>query len=167
MTDHTPLTPQGEARRDAMLADLLARQSRHHHVRRLQRAAAVAALALIFITLCTVPVLLRPPQPNPAPILVAQQPQPAPAPAINYIATDPTLASRWSVATPVDPAIMIHTEPLAIEYLTDDSLLARLEEIGRPTGLIRSQGRTILTASITEEEPAPGPESGPAPTPPS
>lgn len=162
MTDRTPLTPQGEARRDAMLQDLIARQSRHRRARRLQRAASIATL--MFITFATGILFLRAPRLPLAPRILAQK---VPTPGIEYIETDHTLVSRWTVSASVDPAIVIHTRPLAVEYLTDDTLLATLDRIGRPAGLIRTPGRVTLTTGITDEQPLSGAENAPAPTPPS
>lgn len=47
-----------------------------------------------------------------------------------------------------------------IDYLTDDELLEALRAMGRPTGLIRTQGRVVLTARVTGDEEDPAAEWG-------
>lgn len=65
---------------------------------------------------------------------------------VSIVQTDPGVLDRVAVSTSIDPA----------EYIVDNrQLVAMLAAIGRPAGLIRSQGRTWLTNAVTDRELAP------------
>jgi hypothetical protein len=57
--------------------------------------------------------------------------------------------------SPRETIIAMHTNPsvdLASISVTDHELLDLLNEIGRPTGLVRANGRVWLTAAVTDDE---------------
>lgn len=59
---------------------------------------------------------------------------------ITIVRTDPNILERY----------VSHT-PSKFESMSDETLLASLASLGRPTGLIRYDGRVRLTANVTDD----------------
>ena len=97
----------------------------------------------------------------PAEMLLADAAEQTTALRTQFIRTATLGSSVTVVATTERPLIArIDThQPNAIE-LDDAQLLSLLSEIGRPTGLIRFAGRTMLTDPVTDVELSPPPDSG-------
>ncbi len=150
------LSQSGRQRKGQMLADLTPRVRRVARARQV-RAGVLASAALI--ALASLSILIIPggkPQ-TIAGIDPAQPVEPLP-PIIQVVRTDPTVMVRLAVRTGESPS--------QIKRITDDELLLALAEMGRPTGMIHSQGRTWLTAKVTGDQrnpaatPAISPSSG-------
>lgn len=154
----TELSEQGRARRDAMLAELQSRVVRTARVKRV-RSGVLAAAALGLIA--SLAVLLTPHRvaPPASPVADLSEPTTIPveaapfaAPTILVVRTDPDVLGRCR-ASPDGIAARV-------ERIGDDELLAELVAIGRPAGIIRSQGRTWLTAAVTDKTIVPKGSSG-------
>jgi hypothetical protein len=159
------LSARGETRRGEILEQLY-RAQRTRRRKRLAAKGAIAALPVLAIaalvaTLSGTPSQPpRPPEatghaPDPSPAAVAQNPAAPdpvaplpPAVRIELVRTDPEAAERC----------LVRTEPLRPGVQIDDTeLLALMAEAGRPTGIIRTRDRVILTAGPIEPRPR-GPE---------
>ena len=117
------LTPEGVARREAMLDELVGAMQRVHHGRRVRRRAASAlAVLTIFVGIAWVVGSQLPARPE----IVVHLPQPQP-----------------SDAPP--------TQRL-IQMVDDDELVALLAQLDRPAGIVRSEGRIWLTNAVTDAE---------------
>ncbi len=145
----TELSEQGRARRDAMLAELQSRVVRTARVRRV-RSGVLAAAALGLIA--SLAVLLTPNRVAPpvSPVADLTEPPTIPGEAapnspatILVLRTDPGVLGRYG-APPNSLAVRV-------VRIGDDELLAELAAMGRPAGIIRSQGRTWLTAAVTDK----------------
>jgi hypothetical protein len=139
----TPLSPEGQRRRGEILR-LACGEARLRRQRRAARRAAACGTVVLAIA---VGMWMRPWHPEAPQIakvpLIPHVTLPSPSRAeivIGRIQTDPTLASRWAVPL---------QEP-TWQRLSDDDLLARLQEAGRPAGLAYVDGR----AQILFREPA-------------
>ena len=140
------LSDAGRSRRDAMLPFLQAatvRQGRRRRVRRLAaRGAMTASLSVAVV------VALVNSWPTSSPTGVVQNdslegPQERRLELVSILRTDPGVLDRVAVRTSTDPAA----------YIVDDrQLVVMLAAIGRPAGLVRSQGRTWLTDAVTDDE---------------
>ena len=155
-TQHESLSPEGQARRDAMLGELLADMSQVHRRRRRVRAGAFSSIAaaLILAAVLQVVSLKSPELPiasnvdnvGATPIIAAPVDAGASAAAqpesgIVWVSTDPTVLARMTSApTPI------------VVYINDAELLETLVHIGRPAGLIRFGDRLALSAPVTDEE---------------
>jgi hypothetical protein len=159
MADHRcePLSPEGEARRDAILADLRERVPVEAARRRRRRVAgriggAMAAVAVGVALWQWGSSLTAPGAPAPpGPVAVAPT-VPADAPStvrIELVATEPGIAERYAVRPTV-----------RAERIGDEELLALLAAQGTPTGLVRTPAGVYLTADIGEPEEVPARESG-------
>ena len=132
----TQLTPDGEARRDAMLDELVGAMQRVHHGRRVRRRAAGAlAVLAIFAGMAWVlgsqlPVGDR----AQTDIAVNRPPQHVP----DAVGTERLirLARRTGVIRTVD----------------DNELVALLAQLDRPAGIVRSEGEIWLTNAVTDAE---------------
>lgn len=119
--------------------------------RRIARGRGLALAAMVTIAL-GVTLMARwsiaPPTPS-APIAIAP-PLPAAAPTIETIRTSPAALAAWSIAT--DSTVLARattpTAPTNLERLDDEQLLDLLASIGRPAGIVRSGGKTWLTADV-------------------
>ncbi len=127
-----PLSAEGEARRDAMLAGLLAHVPRAAAARRRRRTAvrgAGATLAAALVVWVWTP--------GGAPTRSSVAP---PASAIVRVATDPGVLARLAPTT----------GGVVVERVSDDELLRTLSAIGRPVGLVRDGDRVALTAEVAD-----------------
>lgn len=140
-----PLSEQGFARRDAMLAGLLEEVPRAASARRRLRTAVVATggVAALALIASVAPLLwnVGPRKPQSTSTRAAIDPV-APS-SIERVATDSSIVARLA---PTSPAI--------VERLSDDDLLRTLSAIGRPVGMTREGGRIALTADVADK-PAP------------
>ncbi len=161
--DRTPaLSEAGEARRDAMLVELQRtmrrRQERLSAVRRTCGTGLLVILLGIAIFLQS-----RPPAPSPAPTpqIVELPPgiapeQPEPRSRIVRIDTDADVVSRYAITPTLRPDVMLTSQDgyLAnVIYVDDSTLLDLLDEMGRPTGIVRMDGRITLTNAVTDPMP--------------
>ncbi len=171
------LSSAGCARREAMLDDLRAevvtRGAQRRRARARNRAIGVSSLGLVIIAAAVVALTVRTPAPGPgAPInepRAHNDPLPTdeaapPRPThqrsqvlilqlvidpdrtpIRIVQVEPGVARRFSTATRARSGALPQ-----ILYLNDAELLTTLAAAGRPTGLVRSEGRVWLTASVTD-----------------
>lgn len=151
----TELSEQGRARRDAMLAELQSQVVRTARVRRV-RSGVLSAAALGLIA--SLAVLLTPNRvPSPvSPVAVLTEPTTIPVqvapPKVQVVRTVEGVLDRYR-STP-------NSLTVRVDRIGDDELLAELTAIGRPAGIIRSQGRTWLTAAVTDKTIVPEGSSG-------
>ena len=123
-----------EARRDAMLGDLVVTMERLHRRRRIRRRLVTSAAVLALAAGST--------------WLIASQ------------RTTPVMPDEHRVLTPPGSTVPIirrvglHRTG-RIHSIDDDELITRLAEIDRPTGLVRSEGRVWLTESVVDEDLSP------------
>ena len=132
------LSPLAQARRDALLPELL-RELRARSRRRRVRRTAVAAL------LAVIPVLawqLAPGAAPPAPMVVDAGP--GPGPRYELVDDDPSILARCAVAAHA------HGE----WWLTDAELHDALAAAGRTAGLVRVGGRVLVSADAVDPFPA-------------
>ncbi|MHC4414189.1 MAG: hypothetical protein ACYS0G_02775 [Planctomycetota bacterium] len=138
MTDHLHEHPPagghavGEARREAMLEELVAAMRRLHRRRRVGRrlAATVAVLLAVGGT---------------AWVVALSQPGP------RFVVTsdgDSGIAPRGA------RAVVVRQSPRTglVRVIDDAGLVRLLAEIERPAGLIRGEGRVWLTNAVTDAE---------------
>ncbi len=143
------LSDSGRARRDAMLPLLQAavmREGRRRRVRRsVARGAATAALfILVGVALVNTWPTSHGPR-GPRDDLAVETPD-SRGGLITIVQIDPGALGRYTFIADIDPA----------DYIVDDEeFVAALAAIGRPTGLIRSQGKIRLTHAVTDAELAP------------
>jgi hypothetical protein len=147
-----PLSPAGQARRAAMLGELLEAMQQTQRQRRARRRvlAAGGCACVLGIVVWAVSVnVLRPAAServasNP---LDAEQrttlPLPAARPACvtTIVQTDPSVLERCRPA-PTDRVV----------WIDDTTLLRTLASVNRPTGLIRIGDRVRLSAPVTDAE---------------
>ena len=155
-TQHESLSPEGQARRDVMLGELLADLSQVHRRRRRVRLGALSSVAAALILAAVLRVGLFEPAKLPiaanvdkdsatpiiaAPIDAGASAAAQPESGIVWISTDPAVLARMTSApTPI------------VVYINDAELLQTLVHIGRPAGLIRFGDRLALSAPVTDEE---------------
>lgn len=156
-----PLSTDGMARRDAMLPELLDAMYRHHARRKAARRALVGAgigaavVALAWgVSIALSPRAAVDPLDGAAPRVAdggaepgetAITDAPVRAPIVAVIVTDPMILDRSRA-----PAA---TGGVRVRRLDDEALLALLDDIGRPAGLIRMKGETRLTRAVADDEP--------------
>jgi len=135
------LSDAGAARRDAMLRELQRAVVRR---RRLRTALRSSAGLLTVTTILALVILYDRPSSELAP---KESPPSFPVLTsvhLKIVHDEPGIVARHLVETrPIDPKII----------LDDDALLESLAAIGRPTGLIRVQGKLILTEKVADEPP--------------
>jgi hypothetical protein len=150
-----PLTPIGERRRQAMLTELTGYMERVHHGRRLRRRGA--ALAVLLALSAVIAVAAMSGRNGPPPKTIAGDLPTGTHPAEITIPDEP--ASLINVAiVKSDPAIVdkyratvtTYTN-IRVERLDDETLLSELAAMGRPAGLISMEGKTYLTADVSDE----------------
>ena len=140
MNEHerSRLTPDGEARREAMLDELVSTMQRVHHGRRVRRRVASAlAVLTIFAGIAWV---------IGSQLSVGDRAQPH------------IFVERPPQQVPDAPP----TERL-IQMMDDDELVALLAQIDRPAGIVRSEGEIWLTNAVIDAQlgltpPPPEPE---------
>lgn len=156
-----PLSSQGRARREAMLGDLQRRVRRHARARSI-RSGVIACAALG--ALASLSVFLTP---RAAPELAEMKgppitPDAAPStPRVQIVRTDPDVLARVTLppSTGVLVRLTVHDAGApSIERIDDDELIHVFAEMGRPTGLVRSEGRVWLTAEVAFGQPMPAGE---------
>ena len=125
--ERSQLTPEGEARRDAMLDELVGTMQRVHRGRRVRRRAASAlAVLTVFAGIAWV---------------IGSQS------LFGDRARPTTFVERPQPQLPGTPP----TERL-IQMVNDDELVALLAQLDRPAGIVRSEGKTWLTNAVTDAE---------------
>lgn len=159
------LSARGEARRGEILEQLY-RAQRGRRRKRLAAKGAIAALPVLAIAVLVATLSGTPSQPPRPPEAMGPAPDAPPAAvAQDAAAPDPVAPLRPDVRIELvrtDPGAaercLVRTEPLRPGVRIDDTeLLALMAEAGRPTGLIRTRDRVILTAGPIEPRPR-GPE---------
>lgn len=139
--DH--LSPQGQARREAMLGDLTAAMTT---LRRRRRALRLGVSAATTTLLCFA--LFRTSQVPTTDTRVATNPPPASSETVasrtEHVQTDQGITARLRASPPT-----------LVTRINDAQLLHTLVEIGRPAGLIRFGDRVALSAPVTDEERSP------------
>ena len=129
MNEHerSQLTPDGEARREAMLDELVGTMQRVHHGRRVRRrVGSTLAVLTIFAGIAWVIGLQLSAGDRGGPEIVIRQPlQQLP----ELIAPEPR-----------------------IRMVNDAELVALLVQLDRPAGIVRSEGKTWLTNAVTDAE---------------
>lgn len=129
MNEHerSQLTPEGEARREAMLDELVSTMQRVHHGRRVRRRVASALVVLtIFAGIAWV---------IGSQLSVGDRAQP-----------------QIVVELPRQPVPNAPTNERLIQIVDDDELVALLAQIDRPAGIVRSEGKIWLTNAVTDAE---------------
>lgn len=147
----------GEARREAILALALRAADGRRQRRRLTRSAGAAGV--FFVLAAAAILVLRPGHPSGPVAIVKSHPGPSPSPSpaprtaptarahdhpqaavtIVRLPTEPGIAARLSL--PAEPS---GGTPAALPRVSDDELLARLAEAGRPAGLAYLDDRPVL-----------------------
>ncbi len=145
-------TPGGPQRKAQMLEDLLGEldRTRERRANRRRVAGSVAAILLICAGVFVATTLGPSPTPAPTPIATATDPRID----IAIVGTAAGAHASWVVSTSPD-ALARATVPsgrldLRIERLGDAELLDVLADAGRPTGLVRTGGRVVLTEEVVE-----------------
>jgi hypothetical protein len=135
------LSPEGAARREAILRQTLLavrRRRRSRRALRLTAGLAVLVLGVVLIRLPREPGTTPPSGGRPGEIVHAGPLVPTPAPPagpfVQVIPPDPEICARLAA-----PPLVPTWRPI-----TDDQLLAALSEAGQPAGLVRVAGRTLL-----------------------
>lgn len=120
------LSPDGEARKEEMLSQLVG-QMKHIHNARWVRRRVIQTLTLVVvcaITVWAISLKYSKPQPN------------------DFVIVPPP-----NIKQPSRPQITT-----LIKTINDDELIALLAKINRPAGVVRSEGRIWLTNPVTDEE---------------
>jgi hypothetical protein len=135
------LSPEGRARRAAMLGELTATMRRVHHRRRL--GAASASLALLVLVFASGWHLNRQlVRTDDGPPLAGPVPPPLETRTLQFVSTvrtDATITERLT-ARPSTRAVLTD----------DDTLLDQLAALDRRAGLVRAGGKVWLTADVTD-----------------
>ncbi len=138
MTDHerTQLTPVGEARREAMLGELVGAMQRVHHGRRIRRRVASAlAVVAIFAGMAWVIGSQLTVGDRVVPQIVVDRPQ-----------------QQAPDAPTTEPLIRLARRTGVIRTVDDDELVTLLAQLDRPAGIVRSEGEIWLTNAVTDAE---------------
>lgn len=152
------LSQSGIERREQMLNELLGEMKSVHRRRRIRRHVTVASLALIVFAATTAVWLsidqrsrVVAPSPHDSPIAgnrstndnadegTSPSVSPPSSMIVELVQTEPHIVDRYRVVAKPH-----------VEILDDASLLRELAQLNRPAGLIRSEGRTWLTADVTD-----------------
>ncbi len=138
------LSEAGEARRGAILrqmeASLRRRVQRRRAARGLGAGLAVVLLAGGAALLLRTPGAAPVPRPGPGPIATAGE-NASPAGLTMRHATFQVVQTRHIPGLSGGAA--------AVTTIDDDQLLAELQAMGRPTGIIRTRGTVVLTGNVT------------------
>lgn len=130
------LTPDGEARREAMLDELVGAMQRVHHGRRVRRRATSAlAVLAIFAGMAWV-IGSQSPDSDRTQTQIASNPPPRQLPD----------------ATGTEPLIRLAQRTGVVRMVDDDELVALLAQLDRPAGIVRSEGEIWLTNAVTDAE---------------
>jgi len=138
-----PLTLEGLARKQAMLAELESAVRGRGRRRVAVRAGAAVAATVVVVTgvLASNALTRSAPEPLPDPVPAVAHAEPAidaPSPRrparVAYVTDDGSVLDRLTVVTTGS----------TVQRLSDDQLLAELRKIGMPAGLARTEGRVRL-----------------------
>jgi hypothetical protein len=142
---HESLSPQGEVRRDAMLADLTGAMQRLHRRRRMRRQMlSSTALVLLIVGVIRFSDFsghqsAMTSRESPAVPITATTKLDA---AITvYVHSDATIEARYRA----------DSAPIVV-WIDDAQLIRTLIEVGRPAGLIHIGDRLALSAPVTDDE---------------
>ena len=125
--ERSQLTPEGVARREAMLDELVGAMQRVHHGRRVRRRVASALVALtIFAGIAWV---------IGSQLSVGDRAQP-----------------DIFVERPPQQVLDAPPTERLIQMMDDDELVALLAQIDRPAGIVRSEGKIWLTNAVTDAQ---------------
>ncbi|MCC7388200.1 MAG: hypothetical protein IT431_05485 [Phycisphaerales bacterium] len=157
--EHTPganLSPDGLARKQAILAQLEPTVRRRGR-RRTARRAGLAATPLALLAAAWLLTTSRNPSPTPdSPPAIARTDPPEPAPTPDRTPPAPTDAPTDTLTPPPPRVVYVANDPRAldrfaapttatrVQRLTDEQLLAELDARGIPAGLIRTEHRVRL-----------------------
>lgn len=155
--DQGRLSSDGLRRRDAMLELLLAAQRGEMlRRRRVARTMRATAACVVLAAVSAAAWMLR----SPAGSVVAPRASEEPVAAQSGGEASPVPIEQSPsptsliVRVPGDPTVLDRLRAHGTgqtQWLDDDDLLQQLRANGRPTGLIRIDGRTILTADVTDK----------------
>lgn len=160
--DAIALSAAGAARRERMLADVSRAAGARRARRVVVRAAAVCVIACGVMAAAWVGTRggattgsVR----GGAEIAGAGEHRAAPAAAVReeiaersairveVVSVDPRIIERYAAAAP------------NVENVSDAELVRLMQEMGKPTGIVRTNGRVMLTADLHEEDAARAPTS--------
>lgn len=149
MHDKETDNPKQRLRADLIVA------MRDHHQRRRSRRRVLATAILVFSTGILAFLMFGRSSTIPTPPVARDIGSDSPLPAIPQTSTEIT-EPRHSIITIVrtDPNILERyaLPPTSkIETISDEILLNSLASLGRPTGLIRYDGRVRLTNDVTDD----------------
>lgn len=144
-----PETPC-RSRRDTLRESLIDEMKSHHIRRRSRKRLLATACLMLLVGVLMIPMIRNLNQTDP----IAKSPEPMAGPRveepalvrlpsvqIRMVSTDKNILERYAAS----PA------PGLIERIDDQTLLATLAAMDRPTGLVRSEGRVWLTSDVTDE----------------
>ncbi len=160
MTDpFNDISPIAAQRADAMLPALQAELARgvQRKKARTRAASACAIVLLLGGAIITATLTARRSPPVPTPVSIVES-SPAPVnttPIIEIVRSLDAPSIEIIHDSPRDAILAIYASPsvdLASILVTDRELLDLLNEIGRPSGLVRANGKVWLTAAVTDEE---------------
>ncbi len=135
--ERSQLTPDGEARRDAMLDELVGAMQRVHQGRRVRRriGSTFVVLGVSAVVAWTVGSQLTGLTSEPRELTWEDQSEPV---------RDNTSADRSTWRD-------VHRTGL-VRTVGDDELVTLLAQLDRPTGIVRSEGEIWLTNAVTDAE---------------
>lgn len=140
------LTPVGQRRREAMLEELIRTMRTVHRRRWIRRGLAFASLPALALGAVAALWLARNEVKPSAPLLVHQNDAPKvasprrSASTIVRVQSDPSLLERYRAASRHHAIV-----------LDDDSLLAALDALNRPAGIIRTASGAWLTRPVADD----------------
>lgn len=157
---HNDVSIFAALRADAMLPALQQELARGDQRRRARSRAVGACAIVLLLGGAIVAAMLttgRPIVPTATPTVVEAPTVPVDAPGVRIEIVRSMDAPSIEIVrdSPRDTVIAMYTNPsvdLASIRVTDQELLDMLNEMGRPTGLVRANGRVWLTAAVTEDE---------------
>jgi hypothetical protein len=153
------ISPLAAQRADTMLPALQAELARGVRRKRTRTRAASACLVTLLlggaIVAATLPARRTPPVPAPVPLAEAPSSPVKPSTTIEIVRSMDAPLIEIVRDSPRDAILAIYASPsvdLASILVTDRELLDLLDEIGRPSGLVRANGKVWLTAAVTDDE---------------
>ncbi|MCK4872116.1 MAG: hypothetical protein KAS72_05280 [Phycisphaerales bacterium] len=147
--DENQLTPAGQRRRNAMLDGLMDDMRSVHRVRRARRCATAVSLAAV-CCFAVIAVATRttttPTTPTTSGPIATDTPDPTPSMTrdARIVRTNPSIMERYAVRNH-------RLTSITVEHLSDEALLDALAAMGRPAGIIRMEGKTTLSADVTDD----------------
>lgn len=173
-----PLSRDGERRREQILRLALRTAAARGRRRRQARGAAGIAMLLVVATviglrfghLAQKPDVATVPRPIPIPATTTPSPAPPSIPPPAVVAASPARPARPEIViTRIETApgladrLAIRRDPSAWQRLSDDDLLHRLSDAGKPAGLAYVDGRAMLLFRDQSREGPRGSTSSAAP----